>query len=233
ALGGIEFGLRAVGNALRWHETRQGPPPVRAPAAPSPPAGTPDGPWSEARGRELLAAAGVPLVPAELVTDADAAVAAAERFGGPVALKVCSAEIAHKSDIGGVALDVGSSGAAGADQVRAAFARVLAAGRAATAAVDGVLVSPMRPRATELFVGVTVDPSFGPVLAVGLGGVFVEVLHDVALRLLPVDEAQVRRMLGELRGAAVLTGARGARPVDLDRVAGVVTAIAAAATRLG
>lgn len=233
ALGGIEFGLRAVGNALRWHETRQGPPPVRAPAAPSPPAGTPDGPWSEARGRELLAAAGVPLVPAELVTDADAAVAPAERFGGPVALKVCSAEIAHKSDIGGVALDVGSSGAAGADQVRAAFARVLAAGRAATAAVDGVLVSPMRPRATELFVGVTVDPSFGPVLAVGLGGVFVEVLHDVALRLLPVDEAQVRRMLGELRGAAVLTGARGARPVDLDRVAGVVTAIAAAATRLG
>src|SRR5690606_41517304 len=127
----------------------------------------------------------------------------------------------------------GSSGAAGADQVRAAFARVLAAGRAATAAVDGVLVSPMRPRATELFVGVTVDPSFGPVLAVGLGGVFVSVLHDVALRLLAVDEAQVRRMLGELRGAAVLTGARGARPVDLDREAGVDTESAAAATRLG
>src|SRR5690606_9482894 len=96
ALGDIEVGLRAVGNPLRWHETRPGPPPGRAPAAPSPPAGTPDRPWSEARGRELLAAAGVPLVRAELVTDADAAVAAAERFGGPVALKVCSAEIAHK-----------------------------------------------------------------------------------------------------------------------------------------
>src|SRR5690606_40119891 len=134
ALGGIEFGLRAVGNALRWHETRQGPPPVRAPAAPSPPAGTPDGPWSEARGRELLAAAGVPLVPAELVTDADAAVAAAERFGGPAPLKACPPEIAPKSDIGGVAPDDGGSGAAGAHQGRPACRRGPGAGRARRAA---------------------------------------------------------------------------------------------------
>jgi acyl-CoA synthetase (NDP forming) len=71
------------------------------------------------------------------------------------------------------------------------------------------------------------------VLAVGLGGVFIEVLHDVALRLLPVDITQVRRMLGELRGAAVLRGARGTRPADLDRVAEVVTRVADAATALG
>jgi acetate---CoA ligase (ADP-forming) len=236
ALGGIEFGLTAIGHALTWHETRQE---ARGrqqshlhvttrheggfadtPATP--------GPWSEARGRELLAASGVPLVPAELVTDADAAVAAALAFGGPVALKICSAEITHKSDIGGVAL-----GVSGADEVRAAFGRVLAAGQTATSAIDGVLVSPMRAPATELFVGVTVDPSFGPVLAVGLGGVFIEVLHDVALRLLPVDAHQVRRMLGELRGAAVLGGARGTRPADLDRVAEVVAGIAAAAAGLG
>jgi len=240
ALGGIEFGLTAIGHALRWHETRQHPPAVgegrqqshlhvpTRPGAGFADARATDGPWSEARGRELLAAAGVPLVPAELVTDADAAVAAAQRFGCPVALKVCSADIAHKSDIGGVAL-----GASGADEVRAAFGRVLAAGRAATSAIDGVLVSPMRPPATELFVGVTVDPSFGPVLAVGLGGVFIEVLHDVALRLLPVDAGQVRRMLGELRGAAVLAGARGTRPADLDRVAEVVAQVAAAAAGLG
>jgi acyl-CoA synthetase (NDP forming) len=228
ALGGIEFGLRALGHALTWQETRQHPPAVGTAGAVAAPAGLPDGPWSEARGRDLLAASGVPLVPAELVTDAESAVAAAERFGGTVALKICSAEITHKSDIGGVALAV-----SGADDVRAAFARVLAAGRAVTAGVDGVLVSPMRPPATELFVGVTVDPSFGPVLAVGLGGVFIEVLHDVALRLLPVDPAQVRRMLGELRGAAVLGGARGSRPADLDRVAEVVTAVADAAAGLG
>jgi acetate---CoA ligase (ADP-forming) len=228
ALAGIEFGLTAVGHALTWHETRQDPPAVSTTTAASPPPGLPSGPWSEARGRELLAAAGVPLVPAELVTDADAAVAAALAFGGPVALKICSAEITHKSDIGGVAL-----GVSGADEVREAFGRVLAAGRAATSAIDGVLVSPMRAPATELFVGVTVDPSFGPVLAVGLGGVFIEVLHDVALRLLPVDPAQVRRMLGELRGAAVLGGARGTRPADLDRVAEVVAGVAAAAAGLG
>jgi acetate---CoA ligase (ADP-forming) len=228
ALGGIEFGLKAVGHALRWHETRQQPPPLRTATTATAPTGLPTGPWSEARGRDLLAAAGVPLVPAELAADANAAVAAAERFGGPVALKVCSADITHKSDVGGVAL-----GVSGADEVRAAFARVLAAGRAVTSALDGVLVSPMRPPAAELFVGVTVDPSFGPVLAVGLGGVFIEVLHDVALRLLPVDAAQVRRMLGELRGAAVLDGARGTRPADLDRVAEVVTRVADAAAGLG
>jgi acetate---CoA ligase (ADP-forming) len=231
ALGGIEFGLKAVGHALRWRETRMHPPAVRR-AGPATSAGTPsglpDGAWSEARGRELLAARGVPLVPAELVDDPDAAVAAAERFGAPVALKVCSPDIAHKSDIGGVAL-----GVAGAEKVRAAFGQVLAAGRAVTSDVDGVLVSPMRPAATELFVGVTVDPSFGPVLAVGLGGVFIEVLHDVALRLLPVDEGQVRRMLGELRGSAVLTGARGARPADLDRVAEVIARVTDAAAGLG
>ncbi|MHA6627507.1 acetate--CoA ligase family protein [Pseudonocardia sichuanensis] len=228
ALGGIEFGLTAIGHALAWHETRLAPPAVGAGTAATAPPGLPSGPWSEARGRDLLAASGVPLVPAELVTDADAAVAAALAFGGPVALKICSAEITHKSDIGGVAL-----GVSGADEVRAAFGRVLAAGRAATSAIDGVLVSPMRAPATELFVGVTVDPSFGPVLAVGLGGVFIEVLHDVALRLLPVDPGQVRRMLGELRGAAVLGGARGTRPADLDRVSEVVAGVAAAAAGLG
>jgi acetate---CoA ligase (ADP-forming) len=227
-LAGIEFGLTAIGQALRWREARERAP--RPPAgAPAPaPTGLPTGPWSEARSRDLAAASGVPVVPAELVADADAAVAAAARFAGPVALKICSAQITHKSDIGGVAL-----GVQGDDAVRAAFERVHAAGRAVADDIEGVLVSPMRPPATELFVGVTVDPSFGPVLAVGLGGVFIEVLEDVSLRLLPVDAAEVRRMLGELRGAAVLRGARGSRPADLDRVAEAVAQVAAAAAGLG
>lgn len=167
-------------------------------------------------------------MPAELVTDADAAVVVAERLGYPVVLKVCSASIAHKSDIGGVALGLGDPGA-----VRSAFARVLAAGRTVTDDVDGVLVSPMRTGGTELFVGVTVDPSFGPVLAVGLGGVFIEVLHDVSLRVLPVDQEEVVRMLGELRGAPVLAGARGVAPADLSRVAEVVARLAECARSLG
>jgi acyl-CoA synthetase (NDP forming) len=229
ALGGIEFGLRAVGHALAWHETRQCPPAIGAtPTSTAPVPALPGGAWSEARSRDLVAAAGVPVVPAELVGDAESAVAAGERLGWPVVLKICSPVIAHKSDIGGVAL-----GLASPDAVREAFPRVMAAGRAVTSDIEGVLVSPMRPPATELFVGVTVDPSFGPVLAVGLGGLFIEVLRDVALRLLPVDAGQVRRMLGELRGAPLLAGARGTAPADLDRVAEVVAAVADCARSLG
>lgn len=230
ALGGIEFGLSAIGQAVAWHEgrARAATAAPRTPAAPAPVGAQPDGPWSEARSRELVAAAGVPVVPAELVTDADAAAAAAARLGGPVALKICCAAITHKSDVGGVAL-----GVEGPEAVREAFARVRAAGAAAPSEVEGVLVGPMRAQATELFVGVTVDPAFGPVLAVGLGGVFIEVLRDVALRLLPVERGEVAAMLGELRGAAVLRGARGARPADLDRVADAVAAVADAAAGLG
>src|SRR4051812_35878415 len=234
AVAGIEFGLTAIGQALRWQETRD-----RKPRPPSTldhlgqtaagtTTGLPVGPWSEARSRDLVAASGVPVVPAELVTDADAAMAAAARFAGPVALKICSAEITHKSDIGGVVLGVQD-----AEAVRAAFESMHAAGAAGAAYPAGGLVSPQGPAAAQRVVGVTVDPSFGPVLAVGLGGVFIEVLKDVSLRLLPVDPPEVRRMLGELRGAAVLEGARGTRPADLDRVAEVVAQVAAAAAGLG
>ncbi|HEY4422180.1 MAG TPA: acetate--CoA ligase family protein [Pseudonocardia sp.] len=231
-VGGIEFGLTAVGHAIRWNEMRQDraarPAPAPAPVPRVAPDDLPDGAWSEARARDLLTAAGVPVVPAELVQDPDAAVAAAERLGHPVAVKICSAAITHKSDIGGVVLGLGEP-----DAVHAATESVLAAGRAVTDDVEGALVSPMRTGGTELFVGVTVDPSFGPVLAVGLGGVFIEVLRDVSLRVLPVDPAEVVRMLGELRGAPVLAGARGTVPVDLQAVAEVVTRVAECARSLG
>ena len=91
----------------------------------------------------------------------------------------------------------------------------------------------MRTGGAELLAGVTVDAAFGPVLAVGLGGIWVEVLNDTSLRLLPVDAAEVRRMLGELRGLPLLQGARGARPADLDAVAEVIAALGEAALSLG
>ncbi len=124
--------------------------------------------------------------------DEAAAVAAARALGGRVVLKIASTDIQHKSDIGGVALNL-----EGDDAVADAFRRVMAAAPAG-ARVDGVLVSPMRERGLELFVGCTRDPQWGPVLAVGLGGVFVEVLQDVALRVLPVTAAEVRRMLARV-----------------------------------
>lgn len=235
-LAGLDLGLRAIGNALRWHEGRG-----RARATAARPAATATtaaataatirdlvrtapgaGPWPETKARELLAALGLPMVPAELVTSADAAVEAASRLGFPVALKICSAQIPHKSQAGGVAL-----GLATADQVRTGYQAVRAAAEpVAGASIDGVLVAPMRTGGIELLAGVTVDPAFGPVLAVGLGGIWVEVLADVSLRLLPVDVAEVARMLGELRGAPLLRG------TDLDALARVITEIGDAAVLL-
>jgi acetate---CoA ligase (ADP-forming) len=228
-LGGIDLGLRALGHALRWLENR---PTAAPPAAINHMTkinhGTTTNPWSEAAARDLLASCAVPLVPAELVTSAEAAVRAARRLGSPAALKVCSAQLTHKSDIGGVAL-----GVHGDAQVRDAYRRVLAAGQAVPGAVvDGVLVTPMRTGGVELLVGVTVDRAFGPVLAVGLGGVWVEVLADTSLRVLPVTADDVKHMLGELRGSPLLRGARGTRPADLDALAQVVKNVGDAALSL-
>jgi acyl-CoA synthetase (NDP forming) len=234
-LPGMDVGIGAVGRALRWLENRAAPglgtvPGVSAAAAPDPPGqAAPGGPWSEARARELLSRAGVPVVPGGLAGTADEAAAIARQVGLPVALKVCSAQITHKSDIGGVVLHLSSEA-----EVRAAFAKVRDAGAAVPGAVvDGVLVTPMRGGGVELLAGVSVDPTFGPVLAVGLGGVWVEVLKDTSLRVLPVDAGEVKRMLGELRGSALLRGARGTRPASLDAVAGAIVAITEAALSLG
>jgi acetate---CoA ligase (ADP-forming) len=228
-LGGLSTGIKAVSNALRWLENRgvsrpshpEGPGrPARS--VPSPPVVTVSGPWPEAEARQLLASSGVLVVPGEVATSADEAVAIARRVGLPAALKVCSAQITHKSDIGGVALGLNSE-----TDVRAGYEKVRAAGEAVSGArVDGVLVTAMRSGGAELLAGVTIDPTFGPVLAVGLGGIWVEILHDTSLRVLPVDQAEVKRMLGELRGLPLLQGARGAQPANLD-------AIAEAIVRLG
>ena len=255
-LPGIDLGMTALGHALRWLENRADPDAeagnvhrntglagdardawdageagdaglVRS-AGPGAGAADPGEPWSEAAARDLLASSGVPVVPGELVNSADDAVAAAGRLGLPVVLKVCSAQIAHKSDIGGVAVGPGSE-----EEIRAAYARVRAAGEAVPGArIDGVLVSPMRTGGVELIAGVTADPTFGPVLAVGLGGVWVEVLRDTSLRMLPVDPREVKRMLAELRGSPLLTGGRGGRPVDLDALAEVICLVGDTAVRL-
>ncbi|MFY8039812.1 MAG: acetate--CoA ligase family protein [Bosea sp. (in: a-proteobacteria)] len=187
------------------------------------------GPWSEHAGRKLLEKSGVPLVPAELVNSASDAIAAAERLVYPVVLKICAAEIAHKSDIGGVALSLQTE-----DAVRAAYERVAAAGRGVSGAlVEGVLVSPMRPRGVELFAGITIDPSFGATLAVGLGGIWIETLKDVSLRVLPVTEGDIQSMLRSLRASPLLEGACGGPKVDITAAAAAIHRIAQASLALG
>jgi succinyl-CoA synthetase beta subunit len=188
------------------------------------------GQWSEDAARRMLADAGLPVVPARLVSSAGDAAKAAAEFGGPVCVKVVSPQILHKTDIGGVLLDVPAE----QDAVRDAFEAVTAAAaRVDGAGVDGVLVSPMRRGGAELLIGVVRDPHWGPMLAVALGGVFVEVLKDSALAPLPVSPGQARAMLDRLRGRAVLDGVRGAAPADLDALAAVIARAGDLALALG
>ncbi len=170
---------------------------------------------SERESLAFVAAAGIAVTEATPVTDAPAAVAAARRVGRPVALKLDAVGLAHKSEVGGLAL-----GLRGDDAVYAAALTLLETGRRHGLAVRGLLVEPMAAPGVELIVGLRRDPQFGPALLVGLGGVLAEVLDDVAIRLAPVDGAVASEMLDDLRGARLLGGVRGRPPVDR---AGVVT----------
>jgi acetyltransferase len=172
-------------------------------------------------GAPLLEAYDIPVVPARLARTATEVAEVARALGGPVALKVVSPDITHKTDVGGVVLGLATPEAAAA-----AAARMLdhVARRLPAARLDGVLVQAMAGGAlAELILGLVRDPQFGPLVVVGFGGIFVEVLDDVATRLAPVDAAEARRMLEELRLAPALRGARGRPAANLDALAGVVS----------
>jgi len=231
-LPGLRQAVVALRNVAWWSEVTRTPPAVAAggPASvPVPAPGERRGHWPEDAARRLLSDAGIPVVPACLVSSADEAVKAAARIGGPLAVKIVSVDIVHKSDIGGVRLNVPPDEAA----VRDAYRAVTAAAAAADAGAADVLISPMRTGGTELLVGVVRDSMWGPMLAVAVGGIFVEVLQDSALAPLPVTPAQARRMLGTLRGRALLDGARGGAPADLEALSAVIARIGDLALALG
>ncbi len=171
---------------------------------------------SEAAAKRILGAAGIPAGPEAACATADEAVAAAERFGYPVVLKILSPDIVHKSDIGGVLL-----GVRGADAVRAGFAQLLdrAAAALPEARLEGVLVAKQLRGGVECILGAYHDPVFGPVALFGLGGVFVEVLRDVVLHRCPFGVDVAERMIRSIRAAPVLLGARGRPPADIAALA--------------
>jgi acetate---CoA ligase (ADP-forming) len=173
----------------------------------------------EHEAKALLAASGVPRPPEALAADPDAAAAEAARIGFPVALKVQSPDIPHKTEVGGVALNLASP-----DAVREAFRAMLDRARAAHpgAAIQGALVQRMAPPGQEVILGVHRDPDFGPMLLAGLGGIHVEVLRDVAFAPVPLTEEDARDLLAGLRGAALLRGVRGAPPADVAALAGLM-----------
>jgi acyl-CoA synthetase (NDP forming) len=182
----------------------------------------PAGPINEADAKRLLGAAGIPFAPEKIARSRDEAVAAAADIGFPVVLKVLSPDIAHKSEAGGVLL-----GLRDADAVAAGYDAMMArvAVHAPNAKLDGALVARMIEGGVETVIGAKRDAIFGPVVMFGLGGVYVEVLKDVTLRLAPVDRDTAKEMIRAIRGIALLTGARGRPPADLDALADALVAL--------
>jgi acyl-CoA synthetase (NDP forming) len=174
---------------------------------------------TERESKAVLDLYGIPTVREMSVDSADAAVAAAARLGFPLAVKVESPDILHKTEAGVVALGVCSN-----VELRAAYDRVMANAKAYApqAHIRGVLLQPMAPQGIEVIAGVRIDPGFGPLIVVGFGGVLVELLHDTAVDLAPINAYEASRMLRKLRGAALFDGFRGGAAVDIARLADIV-----------
>jgi acetate---CoA ligase (ADP-forming) len=190
----------------------------------------PGGVLGNADAMQLLRDFGVPLAETLPAKDAAAALDAAERLGYPVVLKIDSPDIAHKTDVGGVRVGCGDAAA-----VRAAVGEMLdeVRQRAPAARLDGVLVQRMITGGREMILGVKTDPRFGPAIVCGFGGVFVEQLRDVTIRVPPIGPADAAAMIAELRGAAILAGARGRPPADTEALADVIVRLAALAEAHG
>lgn len=168
---------------------------------------------TEVESKDILEEAGIPTARARLAGSAKEAAKIAQEIGFPVALKIVSPDISHKSDIGGVKLGLKTT-----EEVTAAFDEIIAAAKKAQpkAKVDGVSVQQMARPGVEVIMGMTQDPQFGPVLMFGLGGIFVEVLKDVSFRLVPIAARDARQMVQEIKGHPLLEGYRGQEPADIE-----------------
>ena len=204
---------------------------------------------TEREAKEVLACYGVPVIGETLVQSSAQAVSAAQALGFPVAMKVESPDLPHKTEAGVIRLDLKT-----ADEVIAAYEAVMAnankirvtsngasplanpphQGMTQTTRhsegdvprINGVLVQPMAPAGTEIMVGARIDPLFGPLIVAGLGGILVELLKDTAVELAPVTQPEAKAMLNRLKGKAALSGFRGSEPVDLDKLAEVIVRLA-------
>lgn len=205
----IGVAVSALSPFLLWQERRKHNPWLQVRSQPAPARAALAGRADEHTTKRYLAEFGVQPVDEAVARTADEAATVAGRLGFPVVLKVLSADIAHKTEAGGVRLRLGN-----AQEVRKAFDEVMASARAyaPTAQIDGALLQKMEAGQAELILGATRDPVFGMTLTVGLGGVLTELYKDVSHRVLPVDEAMARDMLGELKAFPLLTGYRG-RPL--------------------
>ncbi|MDY6964529.1 MAG: acetate--CoA ligase family protein [Halobacteriota archaeon] len=167
----------------------------------------------EHESKELLEKAGIPTTGCEVAKSQDEAVELAKKIGFPVALKVLSPEIVHKSDIGGVKLGIEDEG-----DVKESYDELIANAKKVSENITGIGVQKMADPGVEIIVGMTKDPQFGPALMFGLGGVFVEILKDVSFRIVPIEERDADEMIKEIKGYPVLEGYRGSPPASVDKI---------------
>lgn len=175
----------------------------------------------ELAGKQLLASYGIAVPRSAMVKGPGEAAVAMAGLNAPVVVKVVSPEILHKSDVGGVKIRLGS-----AAEVAGAIEAMLANPQIASRRLDGFLIEEMAPAGQELVIGGLRDPQFGPMVMVGLGGIFVEVLKDVAFRICPIERIDAEEMLDELKGRALLEGARGGKAVSREAIVDALLRVA-------
>jgi len=178
----------------------------------------------------LLEEFGISAVPMALAHSADEAAATAERIGFPVALKIESAQVTHKSDVGGVALKLSDTTA-----VHHAYTQIITevSRRAPHAKVDGIVVQQMASEGVEMILGLKRDPLFGPVVLCGFGGILVELLKDVSIGIPPLSRTQAHDMLKRLRGFSILAGVRGKPAADIDALCDAIAGVSRLAWSFG
>jgi acyl-CoA synthetase (NDP forming) len=179
---------------------------------------------TEIESKQILEEAGIATASARLARSAEEAVKAASEFGYPVVLKVVSPDVTHKSDVGGVKLGLDS-----AEAVAAAFREITEAVKQTQpdARIEGAAVQKMAPPGIEVIIGMSKDPQFGPVLMFGLGGILVEVLKDVAFRIVPLEPRDARQMIREIKGFPALEGFRGQEPADIEALEKLILNVSA------
>lgn len=221
--------IRALA-ALAWFADHLGRPAVNKVGMEAAPLTLAPRTYSEAQSFDVLARFGIPVPERHLVRSGQEAAIVAGHLDRPLVAKIASADIIHKSDIGGVRLNL-----RGADQVACACDEILVAAREACpdAHIDGVLLSPMEGEGVECIVGVQRDPAFGPVVMLGLGGILVEVLGDVSFRTAPLHREMALEMIEELRGKPLLFGARGRPPADVDALVDLLVRVSEFAVAAG
>ncbi len=171
---------------------------------------------------QILAAYDIPIPPSAVTKTPEEAVRAAEKIGWPIVLKVISPQIIHKSDAGGIVINVDNE-----KKLISSFNTILQRVKknSPRAKIEGIYVQKMTPSTREVIIGATRDKQFGPVVMFGLGGIFVEVLKDVVFRVAPIPKTEARQMVNEIKALAILKGTRGAKPIDFDSLYSAISNI--------